>query len=46
MGREFGNVEIFVYHFYRLASQILKRTSDWDIASEVPGFAEYLAVVK
>ncbi len=45
MGSEFGNADIFVYHSFRLASQVLKRTYDWDIASEVPAFAEFLAAM-
>jgi len=45
MGSEFGNADVFVYHSFRLASQILKRIYDWDIASEVPGFANYLAAM-
>jgi glutathione S-transferase len=45
MGREFGNVDIFVYQSFRLASLILQRTYDWDIAPEVPGFAGFLAAM-
>ena len=45
MGSEFGNADIFVYHSFRLAGQILKRIYDWDIASEVPGFANYIAAM-
>ena len=45
MGGEFGNADVFVYHSFRLAGQILKRIYDWDIASEVPGFANYIAAM-
>jgi glutathione S-transferase len=45
MGSEFGNADVFVYHSFRLAGQILKRIYDWDIASEVPGFANYIAAM-
>jgi len=39
MGSEFGIADIFVYHSFRLAGQVLKRTYDWDIVQEVPGLA-------
>ncbi len=42
MGSEFGNVDIFVFHSFRLASRILKQTYNWDIASSVPGFDDFL----
>ena len=45
MASEFGNADIFVYHSFRLASQVLKLTYDWDIRQEVPGFTEFLAVM-
>lgn len=45
MGSEFGNVDIFVYHSFLLASQILKRTYDWDIMAEVPGLAAHVAAM-
>ncbi|TDJ37750.1 MAG: glutathione S-transferase family protein [Gammaproteobacteria bacterium] len=45
MGSDFGNVDIFVYHSFRLARMILKRTYDWDITSAVPGFDTYLAAM-
>ena len=45
MGSEFGNADIFVYHSFRLAHQILKVTYDWSIAHDVPGFAEFLAAM-
>lgn len=43
MGSEFGNADIFVYHCFRLASQILKRIYDWDIMAEIPGLAAHVA---
>ncbi len=46
MGSEFGNADIFVYHAFRLASQILKRTYDWDIRAEVPGLAAHAAAME
>ncbi len=45
MGGEFGNADIFVYHALRLADMILKRTYDWSIASEIPGFTDYLTAM-
>lgn len=45
MGSEFGNADIFVYHSFRLAGQVIKQTYDWDIRTEVPGFADYLAAM-
>jgi len=45
MGSEFGNADIFVYHSFLLASQILKRTYDWDIMAEVPGLAAHVAAM-
>ncbi len=45
MGSEFGNADIFVYYSFALASQILKRTYDWDIVAEVPGLAECFAAI-
>ena len=44
-GSEFGNADIFVFYAFRVASLVLKRTYDWDIAKEVPGFAEFLAAM-
>jgi glutathione S-transferase len=44
-GREFGNADIFVYHAFRLAGQILKLAYDWDIGTEVPGFSEFVAAM-
>jgi glutathione S-transferase len=46
MGAEFGSVDIFVYHSFRLACQVLKQTYDWDIAAEVPGLAAHKAVME
>ena len=46
MGSEFGNVDIYVYHSFRLASPVLKNTYDWKPTSEVPGFAEFIAAMK
>ncbi len=45
MGSEFGNADIFVYHVFGLASQILKRVYDWDVTAEVPGFAAHVAAM-
>ena len=45
MGSEFGNADIFVYYSFRLASQILKQTYDWDIMAEVPGLAAHVATM-
>jgi len=45
MGSEFGNADVFVYHVFRLASQILKRVYDWDIVMEVPGLAAHVAAM-
>lgn len=45
MGGDFGNVDIFVYHSFRLAGMILKRTYDWDIVASVPGFDTFLAAM-
>jgi len=45
MGKEFGNADIFVYHAFRLASQILKGIYDWDILTEVPGLAAHVATM-
>ena len=45
MGGEFGNADIFAYHSFRLASLILKLTYDWDIATEVPGFADFVVAM-
>ena len=45
MGSEFGNADIFVYHVFRLASQILKRVYDWDIMAEVPGLAAHVGAM-
>lgn len=45
MGGDFGNVDIFVYHSFRLAGMILKRTYDWDITSAAPGFDTFLAAM-
>jgi len=45
MGSEFGNADVFVYHAFHLASQILKRIYDWDIVTEVPGLAAHVAVM-
>jgi len=45
MGSEFGNADIFVFYAFRVASLVLKRTYDWDIAKEVPGFDEFLAAM-
>lgn len=45
MGSEFGNADIFVYHVFRLASQILKQIYDWEIVAEVPGLADYIAAM-
>jgi hypothetical protein len=45
MGSEFGNADIFVYHTFRLASQILKRVYDWDIVMEVPGLAAHVVAM-
>lgn len=45
MGSEFGNVDIFVYHSFRLANQVLRHTYDWNIAAEVPGFSAYLTAM-
>ena len=45
MGSEFGNADIFVYHSFRLASQILKVTYDWSITHDLSGFAEFLAAM-
>ncbi len=42
---EFGNADIFVYHVFRLASQILKRVYDWDIVTDVPGLAAHIAAM-
>lgn len=44
-GSEFGNADIFVYHAFRLASQILKRIYDWDIMAEIPGLAAHVAAM-
>jgi len=44
-GSEIGNADIFVYHVFRLASMILKRTYDWDIVAEVPGLAAHIAAM-
>lgn len=45
MGSEFGSADIFVYHSFRLASQVLKRIYDWDIIAEVPGLAAHVAIM-
>ena len=45
MGSEFGNADIFVFYSFSLASQVLKRTYDWDIVAEVPGLAECFAAI-
>jgi glutathione S-transferase len=45
MGSEFGNADIFAYHSFRLAGQILKRTYDWDIMAEIPGLAAQVAAM-
>jgi glutathione S-transferase len=45
MGSEFGNADIFVYHTFRLAGQILKRVYDWDIVMEVPGLAAHVVAM-
>jgi glutathione S-transferase len=45
MGSEFGNADIFVYYSFLLASQILKRTYDWDIMAEIPGLAAHVAAM-
>ena len=45
MGSEFGNADIFAYHSFRLASLILQLTYDWDIATEVPGFADFVVAM-
>jgi glutathione S-transferase len=45
MGSEFGNADIFVYHSFLLASQILKRIYDWDIMAEIPGLAAHVAAM-
>ncbi len=45
MGSDFGSADIFVYHSFRLASPVLKRTYDWDIRAEVPGLAAHIAVM-
>jgi glutathione S-transferase len=45
MGSEFGNADIFVYYSFRLASQILKRTYDWDIMAEIPGLAAHVVAM-
>lgn len=42
MGGEFGIVDIFVFHSFRLAGRILKLTYDWDIRSSIPGFDDFL----
>ena len=45
MGSEFGNADIFVYHSFRLASLILKRTYDWNIMAEIPGLAAHVVAM-
>jgi len=45
MGSEFGIADIFVYHCFGLASQILKRIYDWDIIAEVPGLDAHVALM-
>jgi len=46
MGSECGSADFFVYHSFRLAGQILKKTYDWDIRTEVPGFTDYLKAME
>jgi glutathione S-transferase len=46
MGSAFGIADIFVYHSFRLASQVLKRTYDWDIVQEVPGLAAQVTAME
>ena len=46
MGSEFGNVDIFVYHSFRVAIPVLKKTYDWDIVPEVPGLAGHIAAME
>jgi glutathione S-transferase len=46
MGSEFGNVDIFVYQSFRLASPVLKHTYDWNPASDVQGYADFTAAMK
>jgi len=45
MGSEFGLADIFVYHCFALASQIIKRIYDWDIIAEVPGLEAHNALM-
>jgi glutathione S-transferase len=45
MGSEFGSADVFVYHSFRLAGQVLKRTYDWDIMAEVPGLTGHIAAM-
>jgi len=46
MGSECGSADFFVYHSFRLAGLVLKKTYDWDIRMEVAGFTEYLAAME
>lgn|GEM_PF-4718362 len=45
MGSELGNADIFVYHVFQLASQIIRKVYDWDIIMEIPGLADYMVVM-
>lgn len=44
-GTEFSNADIFVYHTFRLASQVLKQIYDWDIVAEVPGLTALITAI-
>jgi glutathione S-transferase len=46
MGSEFGNADIYVYHSFRLAGPVLKRTYDWNPVSDLAGFADFAAAMK
>ena len=44
-GSEFGSADIFVYHAFRLASNILQRVYEWDIMAEIPGLAAHVVAM-
>lgn len=46
LGEQFGNVDIFAYHTFRLAGMLLQSTYEWDVVSQLPELADFFAAVE
>lgn len=46
LGSQFGNADIFAYHTFRLAGQLLKSTYDWDVTADLPQLTGFFAAVE